>query len=117
MYHTLSVFFCKEEDAEETDVDNSSSDDGYPKDKKTCFMCKECFPSYSKLTQHQVLCKNNLKCLNIPSQEWPIHLSKTLFVTLNCAMGMGHLDAHIVLKCFPIIIWLGITSTGVKVKE
>ena len=25
-------------------------------------MCKECFPTFSRLTQHQVLCKNTLRC-------------------------------------------------------
>ena len=80
-------------------------------------MCKEHFPTFSGLTQHQVLCKNSLKCHNVVVQEQTISLSKTLCATLNCLMEIGHLDAHTVPKFFMIIISLEITNTGVEIKE
>ena len=117
-YYFNFFHFSKEEDDEVTDEDNTSSDDGYPRDKKVCFMCKECFPTFSGLIQHQVLCKNTLKCPKCHVlQEQTISLSKTLCATLNCVMEMGHLDAHTVPKFFMIIIWLEITNIGVEINE
>ena len=114
MYHTLFALFFKKEDDEVKDEDNSSSDDGYPKYEKTCFMCKECFPTFSRLTQHQVLCKNTLKYPKCPCTGADYKLVKN-FV---CHTKLCHGDGSFRLPhCFMIIIWLGITTTGAKVKE
>ena len=88
--HIFNFFhFFKEEDDEVTDEDNTSSDDGYPKDKKTCFMCKECFPTFSRLTQHQVLCKNTLKCPKCPCTGADYKLVKNFVCHTKLCDGDG----------------------------
>ena len=109
--------FFKEEDDEVTDEENTSSDDGYPRDKKTCFMCKERFPTFSGLTQHQVLCKNSLKCPKCHCTGADYKLVKNFVCHTKLCNGDGSFRCPHCSKFFMIIIWLEITNTGVKIKE
>lgn len=54
------------EDDKDRGEDGSSTNDGYLKDKKTCFMCNEWFPSCKELTQHQTMCKDKQQCPKCP---------------------------------------------------
>ena len=65
LMHMFSIV-QEAEDDEHTEGHDSSTDDGYPKAKKTCFMCNEHFSRYCEPTQHQVMCKNKQKCPNCP---------------------------------------------------
>ena len=57
------------------DEDDSSTDDGYAKDKKRCYLCSEQFNTWQEVTQHQVRCKNKKKCpkCSISGSAFPLY--------------------------------------------
>ena len=90
MLYLMKMFSTVQEaeDDEHTEGDGSSTD-GYPKDKKTCFMCNEHFSTYHKLKQHQVMCKNKQKCPNCPITGAAYNLVKNFMCHTELCDGEG----------------------------
>lgn len=89
------------EDDETTDGNDSSTDDGYPKDKKTCFMCNVHFSTYHELTEHQVMCKNQKKCPNCPITGAAFNLVKNFECHTELCNGEGSFKCPHCAKVFP----------------